>query len=197
MTPAGPEGEPEAGADDADLILVGVGVRPHGVRGEVRFLSLSEVPGRFRKGLPVVWRGRGCADRPLTVSAVRENGATVYARFAEVPDRTAAEAFAGGELWASVDTSPPLEQDTYYHHQLLGMTVTDEAGQVLGRLVAIRPGAHDNYEVEMPDGRRFMVPAVAEFVCAVDVDAGRMVIRPIPGLLPDPPAPRAPGGKAR
>jgi 16S rRNA processing protein RimM len=192
MPPAGPEGGPEAGADErdgADLTLVGVGVRPHGVRGEVRFHSLSEVPGRFRKGLRLVWRGRGVPDRPLTVGAVRESDGTVFALFAEIPDRTAAEPLAGGELWASVATSPPLEADTYYHHQLLGMTVADESGTELGRLVAIRPGAHDNYEVEMPDGRRFMVPAVAHFVIAVDVEKGRMVVRPIPGLVPEPAEP--------
>jgi len=184
------------GADGADLIVAGERVRPHGVRGEVRFLSLSGVPGRFRKGTALIWRKPGLPDRPLTVSAVRESGDTVFAHFAEVPDRTAAEGLAGGALWAEPATSPPLEPDTYYHHQLIGLTVADEAGRVLGRLVGILPGAHDNYEVETPDGQRFLVPAVAEFVREVRLDAGRMVIRPIPGLVPDPAPPGAPDAEA-
>jgi 16S rRNA processing protein RimM len=169
----------------AELTLVALRVRPHGVRGEVRFQSLSGVSGRFRKGTHLVWRKVGEPDRPLTVSAVRESGDTVYARFDQIPDRTAAESLIGGGLWAEPATSPPLEPDTYYHHQLLGLTVADEAGETLGRLVGIFPGAHDNYEVETPDGRRFLVPAVAEFVREVDLAGGRMVIRPIPGLLPE------------
>lgn len=177
-------------APGGGLTLAGTRLRPHGVRGEVRFLSLSGVAGRFRKGTALVWRKAGEPDRPLTVTAAREAGDTVFARFAEIPDRTAAEGLAGGELWAEAATSPPLEPDTYYHHQLLGLAVTDEAGEPLGRLVAIRPGAHDNYEVEAPDGRRFLVPAVAEFVREVDLAAGRMVIRPIPGLLPEAGSPR-------
>jgi len=180
-----------------DLVQVGVRVRPHGVRGEVRFLSLSGVPGRFAPGLQVAWRGPDGADLPLTIESAREQGDEVFARFTQIPDRTAAETLAGGTLWASAATSPPLEDGTYYHHQLLGLSVIDEDGAELGRLSAILPGAaHDNYEVEMPDGRRFLVPAVEAFVLRVDLDAGQVVIRTAPGLIPDPPKPR-PRRKAR
>jgi 16S rRNA processing protein RimM len=170
-----------------------VRVRPHGVRGEVRFVSLSGIEGRFSPGLSVLWRGPDGRDVPLTVESVRERGEDVFARFAEVPDRTRAEGLAGGTLWAPAATSPPLEPGTYYHHQLLGLEVTDEAGAHLGRLSAILPGGvHDNYEVRMPDDRRFLVPAVAAFVVRVDLDAARVVIRPAPGLIPEPPRPKAP-----
>jgi len=173
-----------------------VRVRPHGVRGEVRFVSLSGVQGRFTPGLSMVWRGPDRPDLPLTIASVRDEGETVFARFAEVPDRTAAEGLAGGTLWASAATSPPLTDGTYYHHQLLGLAVTDEDGAEIGRLTAILPGgAHDSYEVRMPDGRRFLVPAVAEFVHEVDLSLGRVVIRPAPGLIPDPPRPRKRRGK--
>lgn len=168
-------------------------VRPHGVRGEVRFTSLSGVAGRFAPGLEVVWRGPDGRDLSLTVASVRERADEVFAHFAEVPDRTAAEGLKAGTLWASAATSPPLEAGSYYHHQLLGLAVTDEAGAPLGRLTAIVPGAaHDNYEVALPDGRRFLVPAVAAYVVGIDLEAGRIVLRPAPGLIPEPPRPKAP-----
>ena len=173
-----------------DLVQVGSRVRPHGVKGEVRFLSLSGLMGRFAPGLSMVWRGPASPDRALTVGSVREQGDTVFARFSEIPDRTAAEALAGGSLWAPPDTSPPLEPGTYYHHQLIGMRVLDEAGAGLGTLTGILSGPHDNYEVAMADGRRFLVPAVADYVREVDVKARRMVIRPVPGLIPEAAPPR-------
>lgn len=195
MAPARPAAPEPSGAGAGDLALAAVRVRPHGVRGEVRFVSLSGVPGRFAPGTALVWRREGAPDRPLTVTGVRESGDAVFARFAEIPDRNAAEALAGGELWASTASSPPLEPGTYYHHQLLGMTVTDEAGADLGRLVGILPGAHDNLEVETSDGRRFLVPSVPAFVCEVNLEERRVVIRPIPGLLPEPAQP--PGDRRR
>lgn len=176
-------------------------MRPHGVRGEVRFVSLSGVTGRFAPGLSVVWRGPDRPDLPLTIESVREQGDEVFAHLVEIPDRTAAEGLAGGTLWAPAATSPPLEDGTYYHHQLLGLAVTDEDGVELGRVSAILPGAaHDNYEVEMPDGRRFLVPAVAEYVRDVDLRGGHVLIRTAPGLIPEPPKPRTrrhPHRKAR
>ncbi len=182
-------------------VCIGVGVRAHGIRGEVRLASLSEVPGRFTKGMAVVWRRPGFPDRELRVSGARERGGKVFLRFAEIPDRTAAETLNGGQLWGDAADSPPLaEDDGYYHHQLLGLRVTDPDGTALGTLTAVsESGAHDNYEITMADGVRFMVPAVTAFIIDIDIDAGVMVIDPIPGLLPEPETkpPRRRSGRRR
>ncbi|MBI5136168.1 MAG: 16S rRNA processing protein RimM [Nitrospirae bacterium] len=169
-----------------NLVCIGVGVRAHGVRGELRVTSLSELPDRFSKGLRVVWRRDGHPDRVLTVQSAHPQGDKVILRFSGIADRTAAEGLNGGGLWAAADSSPRLDEGAYYHHQLIGLAVQDEAGAPLGTLTAIlETGAHDNYEVTTAAGARFMVPAVSVFVRRVDLDGGRMVIRPIPGLLPE------------
>jgi len=170
-----------------DQVCIGVGVKPHGVRGAVQLISLTEVPGRYRKGLKVEWRHPDQAPRPLTISSAQPAGARLVVKFKEIADRTQADSFKGGSIWAPPEAAPPAEEGAYYHYQLLGMNVTDEAGEPLGELVTVlSPGAHDVYEVRMADGTLFMVPAVSEFVREVDVEAGRMVIRPLPGLIPDP-----------
>ena len=179
-------------------VCIGVGVRAHGIRGEVRLASLSEVPGRFTKGMDVVWRRSGFPDRALHISSAREQGGKVFLRFAEIADRTAAESLNGGRLWGDADSSPPLsEEDGYYHHQLLGLRVTDSDGALLGTLTAIsESGAHDNYEVTMADGVTFLVPAVTAFVREINLSDGKMVIDPIPGLLPEAEA-KAPRRRSR
>ncbi|MFQ5508012.1 MAG: ribosome maturation factor RimM [Leptospirillia bacterium] len=183
---AGDAGAVGSGGADS-LVCVGIKVRPHGIRGEVRVDPLSEQVGRFVRGLAVIWRGRQAADRSLTVAAVRGKGGTAYLKFDEIADRTAAEALSGGSLWAEGATSPALEEGVYYHHQLIGLSVSDEAGAPIGRLTAVLEGsAHDNYEITCDDGQRFLMPAVSAFVRLVDVAGGRMTIRPIPGLLPEP-----------
>ena len=119
-----------------NLVCIGVGVRAHGIRGEVRLASLSEVPGRFAKGMEVIWRRSGFPDRRLTIAHYRDQGSKVFIKFTEIPDRTAAEALNGGRVWTDIDTSPQLaEEDGYYHHQLLGLAVSDEVGEPLGKLV--------------------------------------------------------------
>ncbi len=169
-----------------ELVLIGHRLRAHGVRGEVSVEPLSGEPGRFTKRLSVVWRRPGHDDRPLTITASRGKGVKAYVTFGDISDRESAAQLNGGELWGEAASSPELDNGTWYHHQLLGLAVTDEHGAPLGELTAISSsGAHDNYEVTMADGQKFLVPAVPAFILDINIEAGRMTIQPIPGLMPD------------
>lgn len=117
----------------------------HGVTGEVRLkLFANDLSGY-----------RSFNDGSLTVKSLR-NG---IARFAEVPDRNAAERLRGTELTVPRSALPPLEEGEYYHTDLLGLPVVSTAGDPLGLVIAIDDfGAGDVIEVERPDKKRFMVP---------------------------------------
>jgi len=168
-----------------DLVCVGVKVRAHGIHGHVQVTSLSEIPDRFNKGMALEWRKPGQPSVPLTVRVVKGDQVRVRLMFDQVADRTAAEALNGGTLWGEPDTSA-LESDTFFYHQLLDLAVTDEEYRPLGTLTGVYDGAaHDLYEVTTAEGATFLVPAVSEFIIDVDPHERRMVIRPIPGLLPD------------
>lgn len=117
----------------------------HGVTGEVRLkLFANDLSGY-----------RSFNNGSLTVKSLR-NG---IARFAEVPDRNAAERLRGTELTVPRSALPPLEEGEYYHTDLLGLPVVSTAGDPLGTVIAIDDfGAGDVIEVERPDKKRFMVP---------------------------------------
>jgi len=107
----------------------------------------------------------------LTLKNLR-NG---IARFAEIPDRNAAERLRGTELTVPRSALPPLEEGEYYHADLLGLPCISTAGETLGAVVAIDNfGAGDVIEIERPDGKRFMVPMRAEAV--PEWDAERLVV---------------------
>ena len=81
------------------------------------------------------------------------------ARFAEIPDRTAAEALRGTVLTVPRSALPPLDEGEYYHADLLGLAAVSEAGEPLGTVIAVENfGAGDIVEIERADGKRFMVP---------------------------------------
>ena len=117
----------------------------HGVTGEVRLkLFANDLSGY-----------RSFNGGSLTVKTLR-NG---IARFAEVPDRNAAERLRGTELTVPRSALPPLEEGEYYHTDLLGLPVVSTTGDPLGIVIAIDDfGAGDVIEVERPDKKRFMVP---------------------------------------
>lgn len=117
----------------------------HGVTGEVRLkLFTADLSGY-----------RSFNGGSLTLKSLR-NG---IARFAEVPDRNAAERLRGTALTVLRSELPPLEEGEYYHADLLGLACVSTTGEPLGTVVAIDDfGAGDVIEVERPDLKRFMVP---------------------------------------
>jgi 16S rRNA processing protein RimM len=103
--------------------------RAHGLRGEVFVQLLSDNPARVQPGTRV-----RTADRELTVESARvaSNGRRVV-KFAEIPDRTAAERFANVALYA-----PPIDDpDALWAHELIGAEVVEVDGTARGRCVSV------------------------------------------------------------
>jgi 16S rRNA processing protein RimM len=145
-------------AQDKPVTLAAV-AGAHGVTGEVR-LKL------FGEGVASLKRHKRFNGGALTLVALRDdNKGGAIARFAEVTDRTAAEALRGTELTVPRSALPPLAEGEYYHVDLLGLAAVTDAGLALGIVVAVENfGAGDILEIERPDGKRFMVPMTAAAV---------------------------------
>jgi 16S rRNA processing protein RimM len=139
-------------AEDKPVTLAAI-IGAHGVAGEVR-LKL------FGEGSAALKAHKAFNDGALTLKAVRDDGkGGAIARFAEVPDRTAAEKLRGTALTVPRNALPPLGEGEYYHVDLIGLPAVSDAGQALGHVIAVENfGAGDVIEIQKPDGNRFMVP---------------------------------------
>jgi 16S rRNA processing protein RimM len=125
---------------------------PHGIGGEVRLKLFTDDLSGYKS----------FNDGALTLKSLRTGGAVPIARFAEIPDRNAAERVRGVELAVPRSELPPLGEGEYYHADLIGLACDLEDGDPIGRVVAVENfGAGDILEIEKPDGKRFMVPVTA------------------------------------
>ena len=142
----------------------------HGVAGEVRLKVFAE-------DLKAHTSFNGGA---LTLKALRETPQGAIARFAEIPDRTAAEKLRGTELTVPRSALPALAEGEYYHADLLGLAAVSDTGEPLGQVVLIENfGAGDVIEIERPGedgkpGKRFMVPMRLDAV--PEWDSERLVV---------------------
>lgn len=155
-------------AGDRPVTLAAV-TGAHGVTGEVR-LKL------FGEGVAALKRFRAFNDSALTLTKLRDDGkGGAIARFAEVPDRNAAERLRGTALTVPRSALPPLGQGEYYHADLIGLPAVSTAGEDLGHCIAVDNfGAGDVLEIKRPDGKRFMVPMRVEAV--PEWDAERLLV---------------------
>ncbi len=137
-----------------DQIVLAAVAGAHGIGGEVRlklFATSAESLGRHA----TVQVG----DRQLTFKSVKPGGGGAIARFAEIGDRTSAEALRGLQVSVPRSALPPLEEGEYYHADLIGLPCESTDGEPLGTVVAVENfGAGDILEIEKPDGKRTMVP---------------------------------------
>jgi 16S rRNA processing protein RimM len=144
----------------------------HGVSGEVR-LKLFTASAEGLKA----HRTFDAGGRTLTLKSLRPGPQGAVARFAEVGDRTAAEALRGTLLSVPRESLPPLPAGEYYWHDLVGLKVVSTAGEALGEVVAVENfGASDLIEVALAGGRRVLVPlipaAVPKVADPLVIDAG-------------------------
>ena len=142
----------------------------HGVKGELRLkLFTDSIDSLSRHSKLSV----GGAERRLL--SIRD-GKMAVARFEGIADRAAAEALRGSLVEVDRSSLPPLEEDEYYHADLIGLTAADREGNPIGAVVAVENyGAGDLLEIESAGGRRSLIPFKPGIA---DLADGRIVIDP-------------------
>ncbi|MEA3065474.1 MAG: rRNA processing protein RimM [Sphingomonadales bacterium] len=142
----------------------------HGISGEVRLKLFAESLDSLTRHKTV-----RVGDRVLTLASLKGDR-TPIARFAEISNRSAAEALRGQLVTVPRSALPQLGEGEYYHADLIGLPCESSAGEPLGRVVAVEDfGAGDLLEIERPDGRRALIP----FRTGVaDLAEGRIVADP-------------------
>ena len=169
--------------ESTDTVVVGRIGRPHGVRGEVTVEVRTDDPDRrFTPG--AVLATDPSSRGPLTIDGVHWHSGTLLLRIAGVDSREAAEELRNTELVVAVDDLPELEDpDSFYDHQLVGLTARLADGSQLGEVTAVRHEAQDLLVVRRSDGAEALVPFVTAIVPTVDVAGGYLVVDPPEGLL--------------
>lgn len=166
-----------------DLIAVGRVGKSVGIRGEIKVEVLTDHPGRFGE-LKDVWVGIDATTaRRETVETVRVQRNAPVVKLSGVDSRDGADGLRGFFLFVDAAALPPLPEGSFYIHDIVGMSVATEEGMHVGTVKDVQhlPGG-DVWCVET-SGREVMIPAVREFIRAVDPQKRTIVIRTIEGLL--------------
>jgi 16S rRNA processing protein RimM len=146
----------------------------HGLRGTVRVEPLTDkASDRFKVGRTLFVEG---ADAPLTIVEAGQDSIGWRVRFAEVADRTAAETLRDVYLEIVVAPGEQLARGEYYWHQVIGATVSDLQGTVLGKVTDMyRAGGAEVMLVEGSSGE-IDVPLVRPIVRIFAPDRGEIVV---------------------
>lgn len=185
-------------------LAIGRIITAHSLRGEVRVELHTDFPERFAPGTQILI---GAALISTVVEEARPHKNFLLVKFAGIEDRSQAEAMRDQWLFVKEADAVALEADTYWVHEIIGLHVETEEGELLGTVTdVIFTGANEVYVVERvidetaseeqanrekagaqktkleKKSKELLLPAIAEVVRAVDVAQKRMVVHLLPGL---------------
>ena len=177
------------GHSEPAYLVVGHLNKAHGTKGELFVWPLTDHPeGSFAPGVILYLgdeEGRSPDSTHATVALLSarpfKKGFLVSLEGVETRDE--AEALRGRYLLRPIEELEELEEGEVFYHQLLGLEVVTEAGQVLGRVAEVyelRPA--DLLEVKGP-GKTHYIPFLSSIVKRVELESGQLVIDPPEGLL--------------
>jgi 16S rRNA processing protein RimM len=152
----------------------------HGVHGAVRLWAFTEDPFAIKRYGPLSTKD---GTRRFEIASAREAKGHLVATLKGVTTRDEAEHLNGLELYVAREKLPATNEGEYYHADLIGLAAVTEAGETIGRVVAIHNfGAGDIIEIAPPQGATMLLPFTNAVVPTVDVAGGRVVVT-LPGEI--------------
>ena len=193
----------ESGPDD--LIYLGKFTKPHGLRGQIRFLPdfdpLDLFEGLKTETLIVKAPLTALETVPTSIPSFTgtppKNGwFTIlvgdwfpHQKFLifdlpQVEDIDQAELLRDYEVYVRTKDLWELPEGQYFHYQLVSMEVMDgETGRSLGTVKSVQPGtAYDFLQVVPPGKKPFLIPFKPPILQSVDKVQGIITVSLPPGL---------------
>lgn len=154
----------------------------HGVRGELKVRPWCDGADFLLPFRRFALQMTGSEAKHVRVAeSSRTHQGFLLLKLEGVDTREAAQALRGTVLYFD-RAEAELPEGRYFLSDLIGLTVTDESGEVLGTLTEVfQPPAHDVYRVT-DGGQVHDIPAVPQFIKEVDLAHRRVVVRLIEGM---------------
>ncbi|MEM1086126.1 MAG: ribosome maturation factor RimM [Pseudomonadota bacterium] len=157
------------------LVILGVILGAHGVRGDVRVKSFTAEPEDiFAYGALLGKDGKPLLS-PVSVRPAKTHFIVSPKERRQKEDW---DAMKGAELCVDRGVLPETDEDEIYIEDLIGLVVVDEAGAPLGKIKAVlNHGAGDLLEVALEaGGKPVLVPFTIDDVPDVDLETGHVTV---------------------
>jgi 16S rRNA processing protein RimM len=144
---------------------------------------LTDFPQRYQESERLYL---GDTHTSFAVEKVRFTPKGALLKLKGVDSRNTAESLSRSYIALPETDVPALPAGSYHHHQIRGLAVCTDEDQHLGTVADIlTTGSNDVYIVRDEQRGEILLPAIAEVVKSIDLDAGRITVHLIPGLIAD------------
>jgi 16S rRNA processing protein RimM len=167
-----------------DLIAIARITRTRGLRGEVVAQPLTHRLERFASLRTVVAETAGGERFSLCLEDHWFHQSRLVLKFVGYDTIEQAQPLVGCILKVHDDERVELDEDEFFHFQLIGCDAETVGGALIGRVTdVLETGGTDLLVVREASGKERLIPFATSICVAVDVDHKRIRIDPPEGLL--------------
>ena len=157
-------------------------VGTHGIRGMLRVQPWSDSP-QFLTEFQYFYTDSSGTTKWEAVQ-IQPHGNIVLLKLKGIDTIEAAERLRGKVLYLD-RADITLPEGRYFIEDLVGCTVYNAEGQLLGSLSDVSAtGANDVWHI-VKDEREYLVPAIDEVIVSVNIEAQKIVLNPMKGIFDD------------
>lgn len=164
------------------LVVIGQITRPHGLKGEVKVMPMTDFPERFKAHSRFFIRTQESGEWK-ELSRFSWLGPFALMKFKGIESREDAEILRNGTVEIPSKFCHALPAGEFYISELIGLKVRTVSGETVGILEDVMQQSAQDVFVICKENREILIPAVREFIKIIDTEEGEIVIDPIEGLL--------------
>ena len=164
--------------NESELIDVGQILGAHGTDGALKIKSFTDVTTRFSPG---------------NILHIQDNTHSIIESYSLRKDQLGlkltglnslkeVEQLAGLWIRSECILSPSLDQNEFFHYQLIGLVVYADSGEELGTIKEIiQTGSNDVYLVHN-GANEILLPAISQVIRDINLEEGIMTVKLMEGL---------------
>jgi 16S rRNA processing protein RimM len=165
-------------------IAIGILRKAHGVRGEASIEPWTDDLDRFDDLETITLVSPGDKEiREMKIERWRPHAGRALVKFAGIDTPEDVQRLQNWTVEIPEEQARELDEDEYFLHDLVGLTLFDADGKERGVVTeVIEGGGGLLLSVKRPDGKQFEVPFAADLCTEIDVKAKKMIVALPEGL---------------
>ena len=156
-----------------NLIEIGSFVGVHGIKGEVKLKSFTEIPENIFSFKEIFIE---TSDDPIKLNFVRKSKQIFVCKIENVLTRSDAEKLKGLKLFVLRESLPDLTDDEFYHSDLLGFEVYNLNRENFGKVISLEDFGAGLLAKVKKNKKTFYVPMGKSFLKEINYKIKQIIL---------------------
>jgi 16S rRNA processing protein RimM len=178
-----------------DARLIGVIGKPHGIKGEITVVLLTDYPKTIKSGDTLFFDEK--CKKKIDVESIRwkkiKRSYIPVIKFKGIDSRNDAENLKGARLFRSVKDSPKLKENEYWVDDIINCMVYTKNNIFVGKVVNVEKfAANDNLAVKIENkdldirdsnSNIFYIPVIEIYIESINLKDKKIILKKIPEYI--------------